>query len=206
MAAAQRDGLLEPDMVRDRIIQTATRLFASLGYDGTSTQLIADAAGVGVHTITRLVGGKRDIYVAVMTWASLAEKVVFDTAFTEFTHDRAGIHMLADRYLNFCVDNPEVPALWLHRWQSDATDITELEGLYVQPGLDRIAHALDGFVPPDLDIEYALWTVSWCIHGFCVGGVLNKNGRREGPRNSVFLRRFRAHLHQLVDRMLQVDQ
>ncbi|MGI8328933.1 TetR/AcrR family transcriptional regulator [Actinomadura scrupuli] len=206
MTAAQRETRFEPEIVRDRVIETATRLFASLGYDGTSTQLIADAAGVGVATITELIGTKRDIYVAVMTWASLAEKAVFDAAFTEFTPDRAGIHMLADRYLDFCVDHPEVPALWLHRWQSDATDITELESMYVKPGQERITSVIQEFIRTEVDIEYALWTVSWCIHGFCVGGVINKAGRREGPHNTVLLRRFRAHLHQLIDRMLQLDR
>jgi hypothetical protein len=44
------------------------------------------------------------------------------------------------------------------------------------------------------------------VRGFCVGGVLNASGQPEGPRNTVFLRRFRAHLHRLVDRMLELDR
>jgi AcrR family transcriptional regulator len=196
----------EPDLERERVMETATRLFASLSYDGTSVQLIADATGLDVATITSLVGGKRDIYVAVMKRAYLAERAAIDSAFTEFTPDRAGIHLLIDRYLDFSVDNPEVPALWMHRWQSDATDVTELEDLYVQPVFERFIEGLKGSFDTDVDIEYGLWTVSWCIHGFCVGGVLDGSGKREGPRNTMYLRRFRAHLHQLVDRMLELDR
>lgn len=206
MSAAERHPVLAPDVARERVIETATRLFASLGYDGTSTQLIADAAGLDLATVADAVGGKRDIYVAVMRWASLAERSVFDTTLTEFTPDRAGILLLTDLFLDFYLDNPEIPALWMHRWQADATDISELEYLYVKPSIDRLVQVLQAAVKPDVDLEFALWTVSWCIHGFCVGGIINPDGRREGPRNSVLLRRFRAHLHQLVDRMLQLDR
>jgi AcrR family transcriptional regulator len=205
MTAGERQPVSTPDMLRERVMETAARLFASLSYDGTSTQMIADSAGVDVATVTELAGSKRDLYVEVMGQAALAQRAMFEAAFARYTPDRAGIHLLMDCYLDFCVDHPEVPALWMHRWQSDASDITELESLYVRPMFDRLIGALQPF-DFDVDLEYAIWTVHWSVRGFCLGGVLDTHGRREGPRNTVFLRRFRAHLHQLVDRMLQLDR
>jgi hypothetical protein len=52
-----------------------------------------------------------------------------------------------------------------------------------------------------VNLEFAWWTVVWCVRGFVVGGVLDPSGRLEGARNTVFLRRFRAHLHHIVDDM-----
>ncbi|MGP4095225.1 TetR/AcrR family transcriptional regulator [Nonomuraea sp. KM90] len=188
---------------QEHVIETATRLFASLGYDATPFHMIADAAGLDVGTVTDLVGDKRDIYLAVMERTYLSLKACHDTAFAEFTHDRAGVHLLADHQLNFCLDHPEVPELWIHRWLSDAADVTGVEALYLKPLIDRVIDELQDLVDPHVDLDGALWTLVWCIRGFVVGGVLAPNGRVEGPRNAAALRRFRAHLHLLVDRMFE---
>lgn len=196
----------EPDAVREHIIETAFRLFASLGHDATPVQMIADAAGLDVVTVTDLMGDKRDIYLAVMKRSYLAMSAMWDSALAEFTSDRAGVHLLADRYLDFCVDHPEVPELWIHRWLSDAADINGLEGIYIKPILDRVANALQGLIAADVDLDEALWTIIWCVRGFVIGGVLTPSGRPAGPSSTDYLRRFRAHLHLLVDRMFQPDR
>src|SRR5258708_25064071 len=108
MRDVSRERGSESDTVRERIIETATRLFASLGYDGTPAQMIADATGLDVATITDLVGNKCDTYLAVMERADMAVRASYDSAFAEFTPDRAGIHLLADRYLDFCAIIGEV--------------------------------------------------------------------------------------------------
>jgi Transcriptional regulator len=206
MRAGSRERRSESDTVRERIIETATRLFASLGYDGTSAQMIADAAGLDVATVTGLVGGKRDIYLAVMERTDMALRAIYDSALVEFTPDRAGIHLLADRYLDFCLDHPEVHALWTHRWLSDAADITGLEALYLKPLVDQVGHTLRSVVGTDVDLGLAWWTVIWCVRGFVVGGLPDMGGLPEGPRNTVLLRRFRTHLHKIVDCMFHMDR
>src|ERR1041384_5692348 len=114
------------------IVKVATQLFAALGYDGTSTRQIAEAAGLNIATVNYHVGGKRELYLAVMERAHLAERTALDQALARLTGTGpvVAIHRLMDDYLDFCVDNPEIPALWMHRWLSDASDITELEREY----------------------------------------------------------------------------
>ncbi|MGR6913816.1 TetR/AcrR family transcriptional regulator [[Actinomadura] parvosata] len=191
------------------ILKAATQLFAALGYDGTSTRQIADAAGLNIATVNYHVGGKRELYLAVMEAAHQAEKSALEQALASLPGDDpvAAVHRLADDYLDFCVDHPEVPALWMHRWLSDASDITELERQYVQPLLAAVTAALRpaveaGLIAAETDLEYTVWSVIWTVHGFAKGGVLDAEGRRRAAGDRVALRRFRAHLHQSLHRTL----
>lgn len=193
----------------DLILKVATQLFAALGYDGTSTRQIAEAAGLNIATVNYHVGGKRELYLAVMERAHRAEKAALDSALDRLPGDDpvAAIHRMADDYLDFCVDTPEVPALWMHRWLSDASDITELERQYVKPLLTAVTTALRpaveaGLISREVDLEYTVWTVIWSVHGFAKGGVLDGEGRRKAGGDRAALRRFRAHLHLSLHRTL----
>ncbi|MEV0827106.1 TetR/AcrR family transcriptional regulator [Nonomuraea rubra] len=194
----------------DAILKVATQLFAALGYDGTSTRQIADAAGLNIATVNYHVGGKRELYLAVMEAAHRAEKSALDRALARLQDGDdpvAAIHRLADDYLDFCVTHPEVPALWMHRWLSDASDVAELERQYVQPLLDAVSAALRpaveaGLIAAETDLDYTVWSVIWTVHGFAKGGVLDAEGRRRTAGDRAALRRFRAHLHQCLHRML----
>ncbi|GAA3212233.1 TetR/AcrR family transcriptional regulator [Actinocorallia longicatena] len=189
-------------MSTDRIVEAATRLFAERGYEGASTRLIAEAAGLNIATVSYHVGGKRELYLAVMERAHLAERAALEGAMEVFTPDRAGIHLLLDRYLDFCVERPEVPALWMRRWLSEADDVTSLEAEYVRPLIQQVVALVEDVAGPGTDLEFAVWTVIWSIHGFGRGGVLDPEGRRCRTDDPDALARFRAHLHVLADRLL----
>ncbi|WP_219509800.1 TetR/AcrR family transcriptional regulator [Nonomuraea ceibae] len=193
----------------ETILKVATELFAAHGYAGTSTRRIAEAAGLNIATVNYHVGGKRELYLAVMEHAHRAEREALEAALAELPGDDpvAAIHGLIDAYLDFCVARPEVPALWMHRWLSDAGDVNELERRYVLPLVGAVAVALrpsveSRLIDPGLDLEYAVWSVVWCVHGFAKGGVLDADGRRRGAGDREALRRFRAHLHLSLHRTL----
>ena len=185
------------DTARERILDAATRLFAALGYDGTSTRMIADAAGLNVATVAYHVGGKRDLYLAVIERAHLNERAVLQDAVARVS-DAESLLTLVDRYVDFCAQNPEVPALWMHRWLSDAADVAHLEERFVRPLFDMVASATRKVVSDDIDVEYVVWTVVWCTHGFGSGGVLDADGRRRGLDDPRELARFRAHMRRTV--------
>ncbi|GAA3507960.1 AcrR family transcriptional regulator [Streptosporangium album] len=195
---------------RELILQVATRLFAALGYDATSLSQIAEATGMDASDLLRQVGGKRDLYLAVMErlheieMADMREAVKGAPA-SDPEQAASLVHRIIDCYLDLCVANPELPALWMHRWLSDASDVTELEQRYTEPLMSLISGAIDpsvasGYTIPDLDVEYLMWSMLWCVNGFAQGGVLDKEGVRRRMDDPEALRRFRAHLHRSVHR------
>ncbi|MEU9022546.1 TetR/AcrR family transcriptional regulator [Actinomadura sp. NPDC048394] len=193
----------------DRLIETATRIFAELGYDGTSLQMIADAAGLGIDAVHSVAATKADLYRAVMRNADEVEEAALREALAVFTPDRSGVLMLADAYLDFYVSHPRVLALWQHRWMGDAADLPDLEELYTQPLSRDIADTVRGLVPPDVDPDYLIWSVVWCVYGFLTGGVV-RSGPGEPPRRHTpssapcphdDVEGFRAFLHTMLDHL-----
>jgi AcrR family transcriptional regulator len=205
-------GLVEPTghdrrvQSRERVIETATRLFAALGYDATPIAAVADACGVDVPAITGLVGDKQTLYRLVMDRVNAQQRAAFDVIIAEFTPDRAGLHRLVDRALDHLVAHPELAALWMHRWHSDAADIPEMESVYLGPVLARIRAVIREVAPAKVDVNLALQTIAWTIRGFCVGGVINDQGEREGSESPILLERFRQHLHRITDQMFELDR
>ncbi|QKW38831.1 TetR/AcrR family transcriptional regulator [Actinomadura sp. NAK00032] len=183
---------------RERILEAATRLFAALGYDGTSTRMIAEAAGLNVATVAYHVGGKRDLYLAVMERAHEVERTALEGALTQITPDAEGLLSLVDAYVEFCMERPEIPALWMHRWLSDASDVVHLEEQYVRPLMQMVTEAARKVVPDDVDVDYVVWTVVWCTHGFGNGGVLDTDGHRHGIDDPQAVARFRRHMRRTV--------
>ncbi|MDP9862343.1 MULTISPECIES: TetR/AcrR family transcriptional regulator [Streptosporangium] len=188
---------------RELILQVATRLFAALGYDATSVSQIAEAAGLDIAAITGSVGSKRDLYLAVMERAHQAELTGLERSVREIAaaapeETTAAVHRLIDDYIDFCTQNSEFPALWMHRWLFDASDVTELDRHYVQPLVQYVTEALAPLTSGSTDLKYVIWSVIWCTHAFARGGVLDEDGNRVGPEDPETLRRFRAYLHQML--------
>jgi AcrR family transcriptional regulator len=189
------------DASRSRIIAAATSLFAEYGYDGTTARRISAEAGLNMATVAYHVGGKADLYREVMRVAHESERAAVGGALEAFAHDvvddpaRAAI-AFADRYLDFCLDQPHIPALWMRRWLADAAEFADLEERYTRPLLESVRDALVAALPrlgAD-EAELAVWTVLWTTHGFCRSMI-----REQVPR-------FRAHLRTLVLRQLGLDE
>ncbi|MEU7895620.1 TetR/AcrR family transcriptional regulator [Nonomuraea sp. NPDC049152] len=193
---------------RERILHAAIRLFAALGYDATEIGQIAEAAGLSTKAVSSQFGAKRDLYLAVMERAHRIHAAVVEARVKDLQaappEEKVGaIHRFIDAYIDFSADHPEVPALWMHRWLSDARDVSNLEAEYVQPLAE---FAIENIIPAtkaeDADVHYTINTLVWCVHGFVLSGVFDAAGRRRGPDDPRALRRFRAHMHQMIHRTL----
>jgi AcrR family transcriptional regulator len=195
---------------RELILRTATRLFAALGYDSSSVAQVAEAAGVSQEELGAHFTGKRELYLAVMEQARnlLAEAITprVDALMAVPPERRAwALHDFIDGYLDFCLAHPEMPALWMHRWLSDASDIVDLEAENAQPLTQYVVEGVDTLAEPaGADPLHTTYTMIWCIHGFVLSGVLNGSGYRRGVEDQNQLRRFRDHMHRLLGRALDL--
>ncbi|PIE75436.1 hypothetical protein CSA17_07490 [bacterium DOLJORAL78_65_58] len=61
-----------PERVRERVLDASTRLFAAMGFAGTSLRNISDASGVSVGLIQYHFGTKQALYDAVREHALAA--------------------------------------------------------------------------------------------------------------------------------------
>ncbi|GGV00708.1 hypothetical protein GCM10010182_17520 [Actinomadura cremea] len=191
----------------DRLLDTATRLFAELGYDGTSLQLIADAAGVDVAAVSEYGDGKAGLYRAVMRHVLAAERERLQPALDEWTPDLAGYLREVDAYLDFYVEHPIVMMLWLQRWLGDAADVPGLEEDFTTPLSLWTVEQLSPLIASDIDPDYVVWTVVWCVFGFLSGGMVytdlktrtqRMRGHGDERREREAVESFREHLHKLI--------
>jgi AcrR family transcriptional regulator len=199
-----------PDDSRERVVAAATALFAEHGYDGTSTRQIANQVGLNVATVAYHAGSKAELYQEVMRRAYAAEARHLAGALAAFQTSAAAdaaaaVRTLVGAYLDFCLGNPHVPALWMRRWLSDAAEVIGPEAEYAKPLIDSVREAVARALPDAAaraDVEMTVWTVLWMTHGFCCSGVLDQDGVRRGPGDATTVERFRTHLEGLALREL----
>jgi AcrR family transcriptional regulator len=179
----------------------AMHLFAELGYDGVSTQMIEDAAGLDRGTVADEYGGKRGLYVAAIERVTDGWRVQQDLGAASFTPDADGLFAMYDRFLMHCLEHPELPKLWQHRWLSDASDISGLEERTFLPVLAEMHAIVSKAVGPDVDVEMAMWTLGLLVSNYAQAGLPASDGRRYPPDDPDVLRRVRAHIYWLARAM-----
>jgi AcrR family transcriptional regulator len=199
---------------RERILAAATELFAEHGYEATSTRSIGEAVGLNIATVAYHVGGKSELYLEVMRRAHQAQRDAMAEALTELRETgpapeevRAALARFVDAYLNFCVSHPEVPALWMRRWLAEGENVAELESTYAGPLVQEVSTVVRTVLDraglaAGLDVDMLVFTIVWTCHSFIRAGVIDHSGRRLEPQDLVMLDRFRRHLHDLVDRLV----
>lgn len=105
-----------PSDTRQKLIQTATRLFSEKGYDGISVDEIVDATGVNKRMVYHYFGSKEAIYQEVLreVFGRLTHLELTTTASKE--NAEVIIEKLVRAYFKFLVDNPEFVQLLL--WEN----------------------------------------------------------------------------------------
>ena len=72
---------LEPN-ARQRLLETATELFATKGYASTSVREIVDRAGVSKPVLYYYFKSKEGLYYAILEWAADVQQSILDEIFT----------------------------------------------------------------------------------------------------------------------------
>jgi len=188
-----------PDVsVRDSLLSAGKRLFAELGYDQTTNEMIAEIARVPVESIAREFGDRRHLYLEVFRQAQAEDGALLER-FAGMGSDRASYHRFLDAYLDHLYEHPENAALTVQRWMNDATDFHDVEADYVLPQVEAVGKILDGLFRDEVDSELLIWTLAWTSHLFVLAGI----PRHDGSRNPADQVRFRRHLHVLTDLCLK---
>ncbi|MEU9839922.1 TetR/AcrR family transcriptional regulator [Actinomadura sp. NPDC048032] len=181
------------------VVEAAGRLFVQLGYDGTSLQMIGEVAGMSAQRVSRLAQDKRHVYLEVMTRYANAEAAHMRSVMARVPPDISGLVALVDSYLDYSVAHPQLRALWVHRWLNDAADVQDVEQLY-RPLIAAVVEMFRGAVRADYDLELGLWNIIWIVNGFVHVGVVDEEGIRRFADHPPTLRRFRAYMHDMLER------
>ncbi|MBW2585303.1 MAG: TetR/AcrR family transcriptional regulator [Deltaproteobacteria bacterium] len=72
---------LEPN-TRERLLETATELFAEKGYAGTSVREIVDQAGVSKPVLYYYFKSKEGLFYAILEWAADIQQKILDEIFS----------------------------------------------------------------------------------------------------------------------------
>ncbi|KAB2345899.1 TetR/AcrR family transcriptional regulator [Actinomadura rudentiformis] len=194
------------DGERDRIVEAAMQLFSALGFDATTTELIADSAGVDTATVRTSFRSNAELYRAVMRRAAKAEQAALREAVEDFTPTRQAMNRLLDDYLDLYAARPDLLGLWLHRRTGDAADTADIDEHHVQPRLSWLVDSLREHVLDPGQLDYALWSFPWVVSGFLGHGMIHTDEKRSrGPGQPVTdreLEAFRTYLHTMADRLL----
>ncbi|ROO88697.1 TetR family transcriptional regulator [Actinocorallia herbida] len=185
----------------DPVIAVALRLFAGIGYDAVTTQMIADAADVDLTEIHSR-GGKAGIYERIIAEFFAAQNALFDELSDAYAHDADSARTFLARVLDFYLDNPEAMALWLHRRLNDAADLAEIDHRYRMPVFQRGAEIIGPELLSEPDLLMIGNVVTWSLYGFLNGGVALQDGTHLDPDDPEARRIFRAQMHRLQDLVL----
>jgi AcrR family transcriptional regulator len=129
---------------REELLEVAIQEFGVTGYHGTSTELIAERAGISQPYIFRLYGTKQDLFLACVDRCFDLTVEAFRTAVANPPADvetprqamgRAYVESLGDRHLVLfqlqtyaSADDPDVRALARRRFEGLADEAAELAG------------------------------------------------------------------------------
>lgn len=201
----------------ERIVRTATLLFAEHGYHGVSARQIADAVGLNVATVHYHTGGKRELYLSVVRRLYEQEMALVTSvldaqpagAWTQPAQLWAGLTSLADALVDFLDQRPERARLYMRRWLEGADEMTPVEAelslTLHRPLLEILRRAqAAGAIRPDVDLALFLRSFTWILFSFFVTGPIDWQAWQGDPHDPASLEAFRAYLRDYLARMLGI--
>lgn len=162
-----------------KIQETALRLFASKGYDASSTQAISRQAGVSEGLIFRHYGSKEGLLAAIMAEGEERLARWYENAFQVAT-PRGQLKALLS--IPFHVPKEEYPwwkLLYTLKWQKEESD--EKMTMQLRLGLKGIFKDL-AYPQPDLEAEMVLVL----FDGLATALLLKQTNRAEGLRQLLY--------------------
>lgn len=167
----------EPIDMRTHILETATRLFAAHGYEGTSLSTIADEVGIKKPSLLYHFPSKAELRGSVMgevlsRWNDVLPKIL-----QAATTGSDRFDSLVNEVIGFFVESPDSARL-LNREMLDRPEaVTAMFQEYLEPWLKILADYIvrgkeEGSVYPDLDpTAWMLHVIHLIVGGIAIGNV-----------------------------------
>lgn len=200
----------------ERILLAATELFAMHGYEGVTTRQIAANTGLNISTIHHHVGPKRELYLRVIEGLYAKEERLIDSVLSEMSDTvvqdrarfRAALDALVDGLLDFAQENPARQRLYVRRWIDPVDELQRREAELTLRLYRRLSRVLrrgqaTGVVRRQVDIGYFLRTADWMIFCYFTAGAFSWSSLRAAPGDRKNLSRFKAHLREYTQKMLE---
>lgn len=198
----------EPDFRQDRsrrsflaLIDAATALFGSQGYDAVGTPEIAERAGVSVGTFYRYFDDKHEIYleVARRTMASAYSETIANLGPDRFA-GRARRETISETIailFDHVMSQPQLTRSIREMSLRDAK-VAELSRAFEQVSVARIATLISAIVGRDVVSDPE--ATAWVLHGAAMETAYGLAGHRGTP--SIGADRARKALTDFVERAL----
>jgi AcrR family transcriptional regulator len=177
---------------RERLVETALRVFTEGSYRGTTTAEIARAAGVSEPILYRHFASKRDLYLAALDHVWAKARAAWEAALAESPDVRAAIEAIGRGHFRVHDCKHQMSELWVQALGEAAEDpelrrhlrrhMREVHRFWV----DVIRRGQEeGTLHAGRDAEAEAWI-------FLAGGILGMVGRRIGLLDDEDAARIRA--------------
>jgi AcrR family transcriptional regulator len=186
-----------------RLTDAAARLFARLGYDGTTTEMLVNAAGVSRETVEEA-GGRTGLYRRTLERSRDEQLVILDEIARGLTKadDRLDIVMTA--ILDYFLDNihrRDVLAIWRERWMMDAADLADIEENSLQPIRQKILSILGPDIAETREFRLISIAFALCLTGYVTGGAILPDGSHLNPDDPRDRMVFRSYMRELIEKL-----
>ncbi|WP_299228238.1 TetR/AcrR family transcriptional regulator [uncultured Psychroserpens sp.] len=166
---------------RDLVIQQATEVFHSKGYNATSMQDLVDATGLNRSSIYNSFVSKLNLFMACLhTYQDKYQKKT-STTLVKATNPLQAIELIFDLYLNEIIDNKDSRGCMITNCKSEMAKHDESITNFLYSNQNQTVGLLEGLVQNAQDEqlintsktahEYALYLFS-SLQGFRMTGIL----------------------------------
>jgi TetR/AcrR family transcriptional regulator len=193
----------DAEVTRETLLEVATKLFVAQGYEGTSVQQIAEAAGVAKATPSYFFGSKEGIWKAVLDAQNKAAMEVAPKALARLQGGGSKeqlVEALVDSYLEFLEDHADFFRLiqWSELQHNPAINELPSHWEAIAKALEAVtAVLLKGKKKGEDPRQTVMSVIALCnahlVYGNTLGLPLGVN-----VKDKKFLRERRAHLKRLL--------
>jgi len=187
-----------------RILEAADELLGEVGYEGASMRDVAERAGVNKALVFYYFSSKAELFERVLERYYQAHTEALTKAFEIDGDKQARLHRVVDAYFDFVAANRRYPRL-IQQMVAGSDAHNELIQRNLEPLFRQITGLLGSVTPAEgpLSARHFFVTFSGMVINYFTYAPVLGNVWGEDPMGEQALAERRAHLHWMVDALLE---